>query len=72
MATYSQIQAYVRDQFGFTPKSCWIAHVKEILGLPVRKAWNRTSNERNEPCPPDKVEAIREAFRIFGMIRHER
>ena len=32
MATYSQIQAYVTDQFGFKPKSCWIAHVKEIVG----------------------------------------
>lgn len=67
MATYKEIQDYVDQKYGFEPKTCWIAHVKELSGLPVRKAWNR-EGERNNPCPPGKVERIKEAFRYFGMI----
>lgn len=28
MATYGQIQDYVKDKYGFTAKTCWIAHHK--------------------------------------------
>lgn len=38
MATYKQIQTYVRTEYGFVPKSCWIAHCKELCGLPLRKS----------------------------------
>jgi hypothetical protein len=38
MATYEQIQDYVRKKYGFIPKTCWIAHVKEMCGLQMRKA----------------------------------
>jgi hypothetical protein len=41
MATIEEIQDYVRTRYGFVPKSCWIADVKEQNGLPVRPAWNR-------------------------------
>jgi hypothetical protein len=68
MATYDQIETYVNDQFGFKPKSCWIAHVKEMSGLLVRRAWNRTSAKRRVPCPPDRSEPIKEALRYFGML----
>ena len=33
MSTYRRIQEYVKRQYGFTPKTCWIAHVKELCGL---------------------------------------
>ena len=53
MATYKQIQEYVRNQTGRVPKTCWIAHVKSDLGLHVRNASNRFSaDERQVPCPP--------------------
>jgi hypothetical protein len=29
MATYKQIQEYVKAEYGYQPKSCWIADVKE-------------------------------------------
>jgi hypothetical protein len=38
MATYKDIQKYVKQRFGFEPKTCWIAHVKELNGLPTRSA----------------------------------
>lgn len=69
MATYKQIQLYVRQKYGFTPKTCWIAHVKELSGLPVQPAPNRQGEERVEPCPPEKRAAIRDAMRHYGMLR---
>ena len=69
MATYAQIQDYVRDTHGFAPETCWIAHARELCGLPTRKAWNRIDPvRRKEPCPSDKLEAIKDAFSHFGMI----
>ena len=68
MATYEEIDGYVRRHSGFAPKSCWIAHVKELNGLPVSRAWNRAGRGRVVPCPPDKRRAIEQAFRHFGMI----
>ena len=69
MATYAEIQDYVRDTHGFTPKTCWIAHARELCGLPTRKAWNRIDPvRRKEPCPGDKLETIKDAFSHFGMI----
>ena len=70
MATYEEIQDYVKSRYGFVPKTCWIAHMKELCGIPVKQAPNRFSITRREvPCPPDKMEAIRNAFRYFGMIK---
>jgi len=68
MATYQEIQQWVRKNKGFVPKSCWIADVKEKCGLPVRRASNRRGEKRENPCPPKKVNAIKTAFRHFGMI----
>lgn len=69
MAIYKEIQAYVHEMSGFVPKTCWIAHVKEMCGIPVRTAYNRKSaDSRAHPCPPDKQEAIKSALEHFGMI----
>ena len=67
MATYQQIQDYVKKTYGFTVRTGWIAHVKEICGLEPKEAWNR-KHPRSNPCPPDKIEPIMQAFRHFGMI----
>jgi hypothetical protein len=68
MATYKKIQNYVKQRYGYTPETCWIAHVKQMSGLRMRKAPNRMGTERVKPCPPEKVESIRAALRHFGMI----
>lgn len=68
MATYKQIQTWVKQQHGFVPKTCWIAHVKYMSGLPMRKAPNRQGAERVVPCPQEKVAPIRAALKHFGMI----
>lgn len=61
MKTYKEIQEYVKKKYGFTPKTCWIADVKEKCGISVRKAWNR-KGKRKHPCPKSKFQAIREAI----------
>jgi hypothetical protein len=69
MATYKEIQDYVKKHSGYSVKSCWIAHMKELLGLPVKKAPNRISDDsRTNPCPEDKRACIKDAFSHFGMI----
>lgn len=69
MATYKQIQAWVKDKHGFSVKTCWIAHVKEMCGLRLKNAPNRARGiVRKNPCPRDKVESIKEALKHFNMI----
>ena len=68
MASYQQIQEWVKANYGWQPKTCWIAHCKEIHGLPLREAPNRQGVGRIVPCPPNKLPAIEAAFRKFGMI----
>jgi hypothetical protein len=67
MTTYSEISRVTHEIGGFKPAPCWIAHVKEQMGLPVRRAWNRQDrNLRVKPCPPEKKPAIVAA--IFKML----
>jgi len=69
MATYKQIEEYIKNKHGFVVKGCWIAHMKEICGLPVKIAHNRQSiTERKVPCPPEKMKIIKDTFRYFEMI----
>jgi len=69
MATYIEIQAWVMQHYGFTPKTCWIAHVKSLSGIKVRQAPNRLGAGRVAPCPNDKIPAIRAALVYFKMIK---
>lgn len=68
MATYKAIQGYVKTNYGFVPKTCWIAHAKEVCGIPVKVASNRYSKDsRVVPCPSEKLDAIKAAFAHFKM-----
>ena len=67
MATYAQIQKRVRADYGRTVKTCWIAHVKELNGLPVKTSPNRMS-PRKHPCPDRVRSMIEDAMQHFGMF----
>lgn len=69
MATYKDIQADVRKWSGRAVQTCWIAHVKEINGLTLRKASNRICTiDRNNPCPA-KVRPLIEASMVrLGIL----
>ena len=68
MATYREIQDWVKAEYKFTPKTCWIAHCKELARLSVGRAANRLGKTRAVPCPEAKRPAIRHALRHFKMI----
>lgn len=69
MATYKDIQNYVRKNNDFMPKTCWIAHVMADHGLTKRIAPNRIDRTgRAYPCPDEKRPAIESALRHFRII----
>jgi len=69
MATDGQIQKFVQRHHGFIPKTGWIAHVKQVHGIPTLREADRARHDRDvEPCPQEKREAIEEALRHFGVI----
>jgi hypothetical protein len=47
-------------------KDCFIAHVKEMNGLPVPRAWNRR-DPRSIQCPPEKIAPIEAALMRFNF-----
>ena len=65
--TYRDIRASVYSRHGFSPRTGWIAHVKE-LSLKVRSAHNRRDSRRVDPCPPERRGAIEEALRYFRIL----
>ena len=69
MATYKDIQSYIKLNYDCTVKTCWIAHMKSICGLPVRQAYNRKDPEKIVfLCPDSKKDIIKAAFKHFNMI----
>lgn len=66
--TYKKIQEYIKIKYGFVVKTCWIAHAKELYGLPVNTSANRKTNQRKYPCPADKLDIIAKAFQYFGFL----
>jgi hypothetical protein len=70
MTTYQDVAREVKASAGFVPKTCWIAHVLELLGVKLRHASNRISPaEKNYPCPPEKMNAIIAALYKLGRVR---
>jgi hypothetical protein len=69
MATYREIQNWVRAASGFVPKTSWIAHVKADRGLSEPAASNRFNHPTHvNPCPTARRAAIEAALRHFGMV----
>jgi len=69
MATYRQIQDYIRENGNGNVRSCWIADIKERHKIPVRRAWSREPGpKRVNPCPDRKTAVIENALRHFKMI----
>jgi hypothetical protein len=62
-ASDQEIKKWVLRKHGFVPESAWIAHCKELFGLiaPV-------DGSHENPCPPEKQAAIKQAFREFGLL----
>lgn len=68
MATYREIQEWLRENRQISVKTCHIAHVKSMHNLITRSAPNRQDEDRVYPCPENRVADIEAAFRHFEMI----
>jgi hypothetical protein len=62
-ATDQEIQKWISRQHGFAPETAWLLHCKELFGLVAPG----TAPKEN-PCPTEKVAAIKQAFRRFGLL----
>lgn len=52
LATYKQIQEYIKKNFEYTPKTCWIGHMKEVCGLhPIIIANRHSLESKVHSCP---------------------
>ena len=68
--TYKMIQEYIESKYDFKVHTAYIAEVKRSLGLPMYDAPNAVEelkHERKHPTP-EKVEAIKDAFKYFKLI----
>jgi len=68
MVYNKEIQEYTKEKYGYSPKNGWIAHAKEVYGIPVNKAHNR-DGERKWGCPKKRLEEFKEIFEHFGMLK---
>ena len=69
-ATYSEIKAYILEKYGLKVSSLYIAQIKDKCGFEKRENYNIGEGKSKELiCPPEKEEAIMDAFRHFGMLR---
>ncbi len=62
-ATDQEIQKWVWRQHGLDLDACWIAHCRELCGLA-----DGTERREGQRCPPEKLPAIKQAFRHFGIL----
>ena len=67
-ATYQDTQKWVQQEFGLKPKTCWIAHCKEIYRLQLIAAPNRQGEEPTYLGSSEKRPAIKKAFQHFGSL----
>ena len=67
--TYKNIKQWISDKYGFNVSTLYIAQIKDKVGMEKRKNYNPGSGEGRVPvCPPEKEEAIMDAFRHFDLI----
>ena len=67
--TYKNIKQWIEEKYGFKVSTLYIAQIKDKAGLKKRKNYNPGTGEGKVPvCPPEKEEAIMDAFRHFNLI----
>jgi hypothetical protein len=63
--TNLEIQKHVARVNGFVGQTGWIEHCKEVAGL---IAGGTSPEAAVNPCPPERQEAIIQAFRRLGAL----
>lgn len=70
MVTNNEIREYLKKKYGFEPKNGWIAHAKDVYGIPL-SAKRQTIGERKWKCPKKRLEHLKDAFIHFKMLKNE-
>ena len=60
------IKEYIEAKYGFKVHTAYIAEVKRSLGLPMYDALNAVEELKHPTA--EKVEAIKDALKYFGVI----
>jgi len=66
-ASDQEIQKWIQQRHGLQVETYWIAHCRELCGITESTAERREWQQ----CPPEKLPAIKQAFRHFGMLSPE-
>lgn len=64
--TYANICDYVQKTHGMKVSSLYVAQMKAECGLETQA--DRSGDKKQPKCPPEKREAILDAFRHFGLM----
>ena len=64
--TYANIRDYVQKTHGMKVSSLYVAQMKAECGLETQA--DRSGDKKQPKCPPEKREAILDAFRHFGLM----
>lgn len=68
-ATYAEIKDYVKEKYGLSISSLYIAQIKDKVGLDKRLNYYLGSGDGRVPqCPTEKEEAIMDTFKHFSLI----
>ena len=69
-ATYAEIKDYIKEKYGYSISSLYIAQMKDKVGLEKRDNYNHGTGKtaRVPQCTPEKEEAIMDAFKHFSLI----
>ena len=69
IATYKEIKEYIEKENGFKVSTLYIAQIKDKVGIEKRRNYNPGSGKSKVPIsPPEKEEAIKDAFKYFNLI----
>ena len=63
-STYEDIRNYVQKTYGLEVSSLFVAQMKAECGLGT----DMSGDKKQPKCPPEKREAILDAFRHFGLM----
>ena len=71
VATNPDIQAYVKEKYGFYVHSLYIAQVRDKLGIKLHEGNNKVAQTKRKVsiCPDYKEAAILDAFAHFGIYK---
>lgn len=71
VATNHDIQAYVKEKYGFYVHSLYIAQVRDKLGIKLHENHRKVEAARRKAsiCPAYKEAAILDAFEYYGIYK---